>query len=82
MSRVNTIVVLSRVGDRWREISKLIQTGKTGIPAVNQGLIYALAGYPKKIIFVVMRPDYDHKLFNDKRMGYCLLMEALAMDSL
>jgi len=36
----------------------------------------------KKIIFVVMRPDYDHKIFNDKRMGYCLLMEALAMDSL
>ncbi|WP_262707708.1 hypothetical protein [Paraflavitalea soli] len=36
----------------------------------------------KKIIFVVMRPDYDHKLFSDKRMGYCLLMEALAMDSL
>jgi hypothetical protein len=41
-----------------------------------------LAGSSKKIIFVLMRPDYDHKLFNDKRMGYCLLMEALAMGSL
>jgi hypothetical protein len=28
-----------------------------------------------------MQPDYPHKVFNDKRMGYCLLMEALAMDS-
>jgi hypothetical protein len=45
-------------------------------------LFWKVGGYPKKIIFVVMRPDYDHKLFSDKRMGYCLLMEALAMDSL
>ncbi|MCS3799167.1 hypothetical protein GGD38_004539 [Chitinophagaceae bacterium OAS944] len=29
-----------------------------------------------------MKPDYPHKVFNDKRMGYFLLMEALAMDSL
>lgn len=35
-----------------------------------------------KAIFVAMRPDYDHKVFNDKRVGYCLLMEALAMDPL
>jgi hypothetical protein len=28
-----------------------------------------------------MQPDYPHKVFNDKRMGYCLLMEALAMGS-
>jgi hypothetical protein len=28
-----------------------------------------------------MKPDYPHKLFGDKRMGYCLLMEALAMDA-
>jgi len=28
-----------------------------------------------------MQPDYPHKVFNDKRMGYFLLMEALAMDS-
>jgi hypothetical protein len=28
-----------------------------------------------------MQPDYAHKVFNDKRMGYCLLMEALAMGS-
>jgi hypothetical protein len=27
-----------------------------------------------------MQPDYAHKVFNDKRMGYFLLMEALAMD--
>lgn len=27
-----------------------------------------------------MRPDYDHKIFNDKRVNYSLLMEALAMD--
>jgi hypothetical protein len=27
-----------------------------------------------------MIPDYPHKLFNDKRFCYCLLMEALAMD--
>lgn len=26
-----------------------------------------------------MRPDYPHKIFNDKRHNYCLLMEALAM---
>jgi hypothetical protein len=26
-----------------------------------------------------MQPDYAHKVFNDKRMGYFLLMEALAM---
>jgi hypothetical protein len=28
-----------------------------------------------------MQPDYPHKVFNDKRMGYFLLMEALAMDN-
>jgi hypothetical protein len=28
-----------------------------------------------------MLPDYPHKIFPDKRMGYCLLMEALAMDA-
>ena len=28
-----------------------------------------------------MIPDYPHKIFNDKRLGYCLLMEALAMDA-
>jgi hypothetical protein len=28
-----------------------------------------------------MQPDYPHKVFNDKRMDYFLLMEALAMDS-
>jgi hypothetical protein len=28
-----------------------------------------------------MQPDYPHKIFNDKRMGYSLLMEALAMHS-
>jgi hypothetical protein len=28
-----------------------------------------------------MQPDYPHKIFSDKRMGYCLLMEALAMHS-
>jgi hypothetical protein len=26
-----------------------------------------------------MLPDYPHKIFNDKRACYCLLMEALAM---
>jgi hypothetical protein len=33
------------------------------------------------IIFVLMIPDYPHKLFFDKRTGYSLLMNALAMDS-
>jgi len=28
-----------------------------------------------------MQPDYPHKIFDDKRKGYSLLMEALAMDS-
>lgn len=27
-----------------------------------------------------MRPDYPHKVFDDKRMNYCLLIEALAME--
>ena len=27
-----------------------------------------------------MRPDYPHKLFNDHRNNFSLLMEALAMD--
>jgi hypothetical protein len=26
-----------------------------------------------------MSPDYPHKVFNDKRACYCLLMETLAM---
>jgi hypothetical protein len=29
-----------------------------------------------------MVPDYPHKIFLDKRLGYCLLMEALAMDAI
>jgi hypothetical protein len=29
-----------------------------------------------------MIPDYPHKIFDDKRSGYCLLMEALAMDTM
>lgn len=33
------------------------------------------------IIFVLMIPDYTHKIFIDKRIGYSLLMNALAMDS-
>lgn len=28
-----------------------------------------------------MRPDYIHKIFDDKRLCYFLLMEALAMDT-
>jgi hypothetical protein len=28
-----------------------------------------------------MRPDYPHKIFNDKRTRYYLLMESLAMRS-
>jgi hypothetical protein len=28
-----------------------------------------------------MLPDYPHKIFGDKRFCYCLLMEALAMDT-
>jgi len=28
-----------------------------------------------------MRPDYPHKLFNDVRVKYCLLMVTLAMDA-
>jgi len=29
-----------------------------------------------------MRPDFPHKLFNDERLGFSLLMETLAMDEL
>lgn len=29
-----------------------------------------------------MLPDYAHKMFGDKRVVYCLLMEAMAMGSL
>lgn len=28
-----------------------------------------------------MQPDYPHKIFNDKRVQYPLLMVVLAMDS-
>jgi hypothetical protein len=28
-----------------------------------------------------MLPDYPHKIFADKRICYCLLMQALAMDA-
>jgi len=28
-----------------------------------------------------MIPDYSHKVFSDKRLCYCLLMEALAMNA-
>lgn len=28
-----------------------------------------------------MLPDYPHKIFNDKRINYSLLMETLAMRS-
>lgn len=28
-----------------------------------------------------MLPDYPHKIFEDKRFDYSLLMEALAMDA-
>lgn len=28
-----------------------------------------------------MRPDHIHKIFDDKRLCYVLLMEALAMDA-
>jgi hypothetical protein len=28
-----------------------------------------------------MIPDYPHKIFGDKRLGYCLLMEALALNA-
>jgi hypothetical protein len=28
-----------------------------------------------------MRPDYSHKIFNDKRSGYMFLIEALATDA-
>jgi hypothetical protein len=28
-----------------------------------------------------MLPDYPHKRFNDRRSGYCLLVQTLAMDS-
>jgi len=31
--------------------------------------------------FTQMLPDYPHKVFNDKRFSYTLLMVALAMDS-
>jgi hypothetical protein len=29
-----------------------------------------------------MRPDYAHKVFNDERRNFNLLMETLAMDTL
>ena len=45
-------------------------------------IIWFLGTFAIFFIFVtVMKPDYPHKVFNDKRMGYALLMEALAMDS-
>ena len=28
-----------------------------------------------------MRPDYPHKIFNDERCNFSLLMETLAMDA-
>jgi hypothetical protein len=28
-----------------------------------------------------MRPDYPHKIFTDARIGYCLLIMTLAMDT-
>jgi hypothetical protein len=28
-----------------------------------------------------MLPDYPHKIFADKRLDYCLLMETLAMEA-
>ena len=31
-------------------------------------------------MFVLMTPDYAHKIFSDKRSDYNLLMEVLAMD--
>src|SRR5258705_705699 len=31
--------------------------------------------------FTIMRPDYPHKLFNDHRNHFNLLMETLAMDA-
>jgi hypothetical protein len=30
----------------------------------------------------LMKPDYPHKIFNDKRCNYNLLMEVLAMDGI
>jgi hypothetical protein len=29
-----------------------------------------------------MLPDYPHKIFADKRLYYCLLMETLAMEAM
>jgi hypothetical protein len=29
-----------------------------------------------------MLPDYPHKIFNDKRICYCMLMETLSMDTI
>jgi len=45
-------------------------------------IIWFLGTFANFSIFVAsMQPDYPHKIFSDKRMGYCLLMEALAMGS-
>jgi hypothetical protein len=42
--------------------------------------IYRLVKNSRQIpIFVPMIPDYPHKIFNDTRYGYFLLMETLAM---
>jgi hypothetical protein len=32
------------------------------------------------LFLCLMRPDYPHKTFNDHRIHFSLLMEALAMD--
>jgi len=32
-------------------------------------------------LYGLMRPDYPHKTFRDKRFNYILLLESLAMDS-
>ena len=32
-------------------------------------------------LYTTMLPDYPHKVFNDKRINYSLLMEALAMSA-
>jgi hypothetical protein len=51
-----------------------------------------LASTPLRIILILPRifytfvstmlPDYPHKIFNDKRTNYSLLMETLAMDAM
>jgi hypothetical protein len=53
------------------------------VPAIERSVPCFLGnhGICGKLQRIHMRPDYIHKIFDDKRLCYFLLMEALAMDA-